>query len=233
MSKTASSKPTPAYVAFKTLTAFIETLHKTAVPPSIHRELMPRMSGIVQSQLLSSMRFLGLIDNQNNVQDPLRDLVKSFGTDRWESTWAEIVNRAYAPITGKLDLGSETGAALRTAFRTHGGAEGDTNVKAVRFYVRALEEAGIQFSPHFKTRRVNATARKPAKKRRRIPPANRGTGDADTSHRPDYSGMESFPIGPGRAIMVPSDLTLAECAVIEKLGPLLQAYATGVAEGGA
>jgi Arc/MetJ family transcription regulator len=234
---TLTSKNVPAYVPFKTLKAFIESLSKTAIPPRINRELMPRMSGILQSQLITALRFLDLIDDNSAVHDKLRKLVKAYGTKEWQTTWAAVLKEAYRPITAGLDLDSETGTALRTAFRAKGGAEGDTNDKAVRFFLKAMEDAGVPLSPHFKARRIGVSERKG---RIRETTPNAGTfrsrdairGGGKPPPPPPKTNHREFPLSPTRSFAVPVDLTPDEVSTIEATLPLLRMYAEQAMKGG-
>lgn len=227
MAENTNGSPTAPYVAFNTFESFIETLHNTAVPPRINRELMPKMSGVVQTQLLGALRFLGLIDDNLSVREPLPKLAKAFGTKDWAGELRDVVFQAYSTVIGDLDLDTETGTALRAAFRTRGGVDGDTNDKAVRFFIKALEACGATFSPHFKTRRVGVTKTKPAtvKPPKAPAPTEANRTEVHTqSHRTDYTGMTAFPIAPNRAVLVPVDISEPEIAVLEAMLPMLRAY---------
>src|SRR5689334_19894702 len=115
----AQDKPlsVPPYVAFPTLTGFIETLSKTALPGQIDRSVMPKMSGVTQSHLLSALRFLKLVNEEGHVSPTLRKLVKAYGTEAWKEEFADVVTTAYLNITEGLDLDAGTQKQLFDTFK--------------------------------------------------------------------------------------------------------------------
>jgi hypothetical protein len=161
-SKEEGSRPIAAYIPFKTFGAFIDKLHGTAVPPNIDSSVLRHMSGSMRSQLMSALRFLGLIDANGNTTESLRALVKAYKTDKWRDVLQHILYEAYDEVVGNVDLDTGTGANLDEAFRSRGSVDGQMLDKAVRFYLAALREVGQAFSPHFASRKVKkAAARKP------------------------------------------------------------------------
>lgn len=234
------AKLAPAYVPLKTFKAFIETLSESVVPPRIDRGLLRNMSGVTQSQLLTSLRFLALIDDDNRTQPGLRSLCDAFGTEQWSAAINELILPPYKSITADIHLETDTSSALHTAFRTKGGAEGDTNLKSVRFYLKALEEAGIPYSPHFKARgaasqqaprRAKASSRKKRQRRKNEDGGANGTNRIETPEAPN--GMTLHPIGVGRHIGLESDLTSEDVDVIESMIPAFRKMAERIKKGGA
>lgn len=150
------------YIPFKTFVAFIDRLHSTAVPPMIDGSLLHTMSGSMKSQLLSSLRFLNLIDLQNNVQESMHELILSYKSDTWGGVLKEVIAIAYNDSIDNVNLDSGTAQQLDDAFKKNYSIDGQVLEKAVRFYLAALEECGIKYSPHFKVRR----ARKPVTKKK-------------------------------------------------------------------
>src|SRR5688500_8549909 len=97
---------TPAYAPWPTFKSFIETLKATAIPSHIDPSVMGRMSGSVQSQLRTTLRFLNLIDDSGAVTAGLRKLVGAFGTEDWKESLGDIVFDAYADLLGDFDIRS-------------------------------------------------------------------------------------------------------------------------------
>ena len=58
--ETAEKKPVPPYVAYKTLSNFVDRF-KQGLPGRIDRGLMGSMSGAAQSQVTTALRYLGMI----------------------------------------------------------------------------------------------------------------------------------------------------------------------------
>jgi hypothetical protein len=151
----------PPYVPFDTLKGFIETLSKTAVPPRVDRSIMPTLSGGAQNQLISALKFLKLIGSSGEVSEPLRSLVKTFGTDQWRTELSDVISAAYGDITNGLDLDTASSKQLVDHFRDRGKVDGQMLDKSVRFYIKALKESEVTYSPHFNTRQSNSARRSP------------------------------------------------------------------------
>ena len=66
----------PPYVSYKALMKFIETLRR-GIPSQIDRSLMRNLSGTMQTQMLTALRFLKLIDQQGHPEPILSRLVSA------------------------------------------------------------------------------------------------------------------------------------------------------------
>jgi Family of unknown function (DUF5343) len=142
----------PPYLPWPTFIAFVEKLNKTAVPNRIDPTLIKNLSGTAQSQLLSALKYLGLTNGNGAVTDKLKTLVKAYGTPNWAEALSEHFMDSYSELIGTLDLDTATPGELKERFREYGGIEGDTVEKAMRFYLNALKDAGVSYSPHLKIR---------------------------------------------------------------------------------
>lgn len=156
--KLAEIKLFPPYVPFKAFKAFIERLNGTAIPPAIDPSLLRNMSGSARSQLMSCLRFLNLIGPNGTVTDKFRELIKSYKTEVWQESIKNVIFEAYHTVIGDVDLDTGTDAQLVTAFRQRGNVDGQVLDKSKRFFLSAMNESGVTYSPHFGTR-------KPAMKR--------------------------------------------------------------------
>jgi len=145
-----TTKITPAYIGFATWQNFIGGLKDTTIPPRIDNTVMSGKSGSVQSQLRTANKFLGLVDKNDGVTPRLRTLVKAHGTDDWPDAMREVVEDAYAPILKGLPMDNGTAQQLHERFRDVGDITGSSMRKGIRFFLMALEAAGIKHSPHFK-----------------------------------------------------------------------------------
>ncbi len=67
---------TPPYVAYKTLSNFLDRF-KQGLPGRIDRGLMGSMSGAAQSQVTTALRFLGMI-SENNIPYPIMEAIREW-----------------------------------------------------------------------------------------------------------------------------------------------------------
>lgn len=177
-------KPPAPYISWKTFTAFLDHVHEK-VPAKVDASVLRNLSGTTRSQLLSALRFLALIEPDGTVRKDLRELLNAHKTDVWKSDLGSFINEAYAPIVGDMNIEEATENMLRERFRKEGGVEGTTVDNAMRFYLAALKDAGIPYSPHLKIRQ-----RAPRGNRgRRTKPSMTGTGD-ETSDSQGFDAPE-------------------------------------------
>ncbi|MBW3539979.1 MAG: DUF5343 domain-containing protein [Planctomycetes bacterium] len=212
---TEAAKLSPPYVSYLTFRNFIESLHSSVVPDHIDRGMMPNLSGGSQSHLMLSMRFLGLIEgSEDRVTGELRQLVESYGTERWKDALAAVLKAAYAGIVDGIEIERVTERRLRKAFEENGGVDGSVLDRCVRFYVKALADAGAKVSPHVGQRKKRQNFRRNGKTQRRPAPEPAGATETRGSGGPPAS-TNSVPVflGPGRngSVVFPPDLTAEEC----------------------
>lgn len=209
----------PPYLPWKTFLSFIDHVAAAKVPPPrIDTSMMPStMSGQTRSWLRSSLRFLGLIDDQGAVGDAFVKLIEARGTDAWKPTLAEVITSAYRPIVDGL-ADSATSGQLNEAF-SKAGVDGETKFKAVRFYVAALQAAGLPVSPFFTQRGAKTAGRR--SNRRKTERAATRTEDLDREDDdpPPTAGMTKWPIPiPGKesaVILVPNDISEDDWGMID------------------
>jgi|SRR5579864_1752444 len=163
--KTAPEKTVPVYLSFKTFQAAIDNLRTHGLPSVLDRTAFGSRSGGDQAQILSAFKFLGLTDDQARTQDSLRVLVKTTANSPEEKqALGSILKNRYANAFA-LNLEAATPAQLDKAIGDL-GASGTTKERSVRFFLKAVEHAGIKVS-------ARLTARKP-----RSPSSSNG----DSSH---------------------------------------------------
>jgi hypothetical protein len=238
------SKMVPAYVPFDTFEGFMDTLKQMTVPDFIHKELMPRMSGALQGHLIVSLKFLNLIGPKNETKEDLPRLVQSRGTGDWKKVLASVVEPAYAPVIGDLNLKSGLARHLRERFKESSGLDGTTLDKAIRFYLKALKSAGIEFSPYFQTRKT--TTKRGTGNGRTRPDTQQPEKDfrpEDVRHpqRQTPQGLSEPPPGclifpmylPGKttgSIVVPDNLTEDDMPMVDAAIAMVKAYAKAKAQ---
>lgn len=182
----------PAYVSYKTFLAFVDDLKATAVPSHIDRSIMTKMSGGTQGQLLASLRFLNLIDDEDVVQPELRELVGSRGQkDKWNASLSKVLRAAYPTVFDSVDVETATGQTLTEAFRKT-GLDGATLQKSYRYFVLALEDAGVKISPHIKRGGPKAPPRR-KKPRGNGEVADLGLVSGDGHDRPPDNDIVKLP----------------------------------------
>lgn len=221
-----TERKTPPYVPFTTFVNFLDSL-KEAMPPQIDKTVLRNYSGSTQSHLMVALRYFELIAPDGTVTERLRMLVKARGSEDWKETWSDVLFDSYADTTQKLDLDNATQGQLDNAFRESGLASQPTREKAVRFFLAAMDSAGIGYSRFFSARGAR-TASRPKK-------SNGGTRKAESRKadavREDFVEEEVDP--PGlmthqfplrRDLMVkltlPLDLTQSD---VERLHRFIQA----------
>jgi Family of unknown function (DUF5343) len=153
----------PPYLPWTTFENITEELGAKGLPPQLDRSAIQGKSGGTQSQYLSALEFLGFVDG-NKVPT---DAFKSYVTDKTKRSevMAAVLKDKYA---GPLSLGKNaTAKQLESKFREYGIA-GDTQRKAIAFFVNAAKLANISLSPYFpKTRPKKPGGTKPASRTRK------------------------------------------------------------------
>ncbi len=160
----AGTKLLPPYVTFISLMNFVDGL-KRGIPGQIDRSLMKTMSGSMQTQMMSALKYLHLVDAQGVVQDILTRLVNSEGAERTQ-VLCELLTSSYPFLFGSFDLSKATSSQFRQKF-TEVGASGDSVRKCIAFFLSAAKEANIEVSPYIAetVRQTSETKpRKPAAK---------------------------------------------------------------------
>lgn len=142
----------PPYLSYASFINFLNTLRSEGIPDRIDRSILRSMSGTLQAQLLSSLRYFKLIDDNNYVMPELEELVNSEGTER-QDVLERLLKRAYPNILGDntngFRLSSATTHQFDEKFREY-GISGDTVRKCQTFFLNAAKEAGIVVSSYIK-----------------------------------------------------------------------------------
>ncbi len=213
------------YIPFKTFYGFVDNLKNNTVPPIIDASLLQTMSGSMKGQLLSSLKFLKLIGTDCAVLGSLENLVNYYKTESWGDCLQGIVFDAYLEITGNVDLNSGTSQQLYDAFRKRGNVDGQMLDKSVRFYLSALDECGVTYSPYFKAKKP----RKPTQRKKKKDQKNkvRESGEDGFSDGEDFdnAGGAKFKIAvPGKSdvvIHLPEDIDQNDWEMVKTM---LDAY---------
>ena len=139
------SSGTPPYTSYRTFKTFIEDLHEHGVPSRIDRSVLTRFSGIVGTQLMHALRFLGLVEDDGRPTERLKGLVKAHATGHWPEMLLETLGDEYAPMFA-IDLQTATPSHFNEAFRRAFPAADAVVQKCVTFFLYAANDAGVKIS---------------------------------------------------------------------------------------
>jgi hypothetical protein len=164
----------PPYVAYKTFSNFIASLRESGLPNRIDRSVLDGMSGANQSNIISTLKFLGLINDAGVPSDAMKHLVTDPKTEK--ATLAMLLEKKYHFVfNGGFDIKAATESQISEKFREH-NVTGSTVDKCVSFFTLLCAAAGVQLSPHLKSKRGGAgKPRKPYKKREKSDRQNNDT----------------------------------------------------------
>lgn len=142
----------PPYMAFQTFWNFIEGLSGHPLPPLIDRSLMGSKSGTDQANLISTLKTLGLINDQQSVRPALTALVYAEGDHR-STLLADLLQEHYAEAL-EVSASNGTSTQLEQCFRdNYAVVSAVTLRKSITFFLHAARAAGVPISPHFKQTR--------------------------------------------------------------------------------
>ncbi len=142
-----SRKSLPPYVSYRTFRNFVDGL-QLGIPSVIDRSYWgERFSGSNGTQLVTALRFLGLIDGNGTPLTRLAQLVAARGSQR-----SEVLNQigcgAYNFLIDKsLDPQVATYTQLEKVFYEAYNVTGDVARKCVKFFIELESDAGVPLSP--------------------------------------------------------------------------------------
>jgi hypothetical protein len=147
MEETAKKGSAPPYVAYKTLSNFLDRF-KQGVPGRIDRGLMGSMSGAAQSQVTTALKYLGMISENNIPNSIMRHYVSGEESER-KAALREMLEKSYPFIFGgDFDISTATAHMLRDTFAANTSASGETISRCIAFFKDAASDAGIAVSPY-------------------------------------------------------------------------------------
>jgi hypothetical protein len=146
----------PPYISFLTFKNMIDWLEREKIPLRFDRSFwQKKYSGSVGPQLMTGLRFLGLLKG-DLPQPDLELLVESRGDER-KDRLAEILRRNYTTINFE-ELTRATPSILAGWFRNC-NLEGDTLRKAESFFINACKYAEIPLSNAIRKKARNKIAK--------------------------------------------------------------------------
>ena len=170
-----SRGPLPPYVAYRTFVNYLAEVGARGVPAVIDRSVLPHKSGAIQSQLILTLQFLGLIDEDRRPVELLRRLVESQGPERRNLLRERLLDSYTFLASEQLDLATATSEQLEALF-AQAGTSGETLRRALSFFLAMAREAGLKVSPYIRPHRGKRRGRRPAPAAT-APPPTAITGD--------------------------------------------------------
>lgn len=161
------------YLSYDTLTNFFEKrIGDNPLPPRIDNHFLDNYGGSVRPLLVSALKTIGLIGENNEVLEPLRDAVRSPEERRRVlREWAEVF------YSEQLDLARRhaTAQMLWESFAKQ-KYTGSTLRKAVVFYLALVADLDLPTSAHFRPPKVivankNGKGTRAAERPTSVPPA--------------------------------------------------------------
>src|SRR5271163_1766138 len=144
-SERARSTGTPPYTSYRTFKTFIQDLDEHGVPSRIDRSVLTRFSGVVGTQLMHALRFLGLIEGHGRPTQRLKELVNAHSAGHWPEKFLELLRQEYAPMFA-IELETATPSHFNEAFRKAFPAADAVVQKCVTFFLYAVNDAGVKIS---------------------------------------------------------------------------------------
>jgi len=163
------TKRTPPYIPYKTFENFLNGLAEATVPTQIDNSLLRNMSGSTRSGLVVALRYFGLVD-QNSITYPALEKLAHAKADERKAQLAGLLSSSYGFLKN-MDLKRSTPQQLAEAIGLE-GASGGTRDKAVAFFLKAAEAAGVEVSPHILKRKHSITL----KRGKRLPGVRKSDG---------------------------------------------------------
>lgn len=185
-----SQEVVPPYIAYRTFINFISTLSE-GVPGRVDRGVMRTMSGGVQIQLMSTLKFLGLISEDGTTTNSLVVLAESDSKAR-KGILEELLKSCYPFVfEDGIDLATATFHQLEEKFKKT-GAGGGTVRKCLRFFIEAAKDAEIPLSRFMevKAEKRNVSKRKavPKSKTQKKKDQDESAGSSDLPEQPEQLG---------------------------------------------
>ena len=130
----------PPYVSFNTFKTLLDWLKVEGVPLRLDRSFWhDKFSGSTGSQLMASLRFLGLLDGNNPLPE-LENLIQA-ESDKKSLVLKALIQNSYTFIHFE-ELHRATPSMLLSWFKTY-PIDGHTLRKAISFFISASIEADI------------------------------------------------------------------------------------------
>lgn len=224
----------PPYVSFRTFKNRVQSLAPGGtLPQTIDTSLFKTDSGGTQAQLMSALRFLGLVDASGKPSERLGELATG-DANQWEKTLADVIRDSYTHHQREqLETGSPK--SLRDSMGVY-DLQGSVLDKVIRFFVAAAHDAGLKVGPQHGAKASSSSSGGSGgtQRRRRRGASKPGGGPSNDEVLP--KGTKAFPLHfagkqEGR-IIIPEDLSDADLLMLDAMVAAVKAYVTQRDEGG-
>lgn len=181
----------PPYIAWSSLLGLLDKMATDGLPSRVDKSYLHNHSGATQTQILAALRSLELIGSDGVPTQALQVLVQEEGKTRQEAVASLLASRY--PAVVELGRTNATQGQLEDAFQDM-GVTGDTRRKAVAFFLKAADYAGVSVSRNWTTPRVSAagSTRKSARPRVASPPKPESEGRQEG---PEGRDLHPFLVG--------------------------------------
>lgn len=169
----------PYNLAFRTFLNLVMRMEEEDPPPRIDRTYLGNMAGSDQTAVLAALRGFDLIGDGNEVKPELLKLAKD--NDDRPNMIAALLERYY-PKQVELSKQNATSGMLEESFAEY-GYSADTRRKAVTFFLKAAEYAGIHISPHFNLPKARGTRKTVSRPKSKPAPATSTGGGSRVKGR--------------------------------------------------
>ncbi len=152
----------PPYISYRTFINFLNELRTRGLPSRVDRSVMTHKSGTIQSQLLLTLNYLGLLRGSGQPTDQFKQLIES------EDPQRQVVLRGILKTSYGFVFKSEIGLQNATAEQAEElfqktGASGETVRRSIAFFLAAARDSGIPISNYIKPHKRRKAAARPGR----------------------------------------------------------------------
>jgi hypothetical protein len=142
----------PFYGSYALFERLMSLLKDKGVPRKIDSGFLLPNLGSDSARAVSGLMGNGWIDDDHVPSSDLRKLVDAYRSDAWAPVLREVLTRAYSYVPG--DWTEIAPSELHQSFVKHVGKEPDALRSCERFFLSAIQDAGIKPSVDFANRTV-------------------------------------------------------------------------------
>ena len=156
----------PPYLTYSTWLKLLGSIEEY-LPPQFDKSYWDglKFSGSTRTTAKGTLVFLRLIDSDNKPTDKFQRLADCKENER-RAELRTIIQEAYEPVLGNLNLERATAEKLEQCFRDC-GAKGNIGDKCISFFLAVAKDAGIALSPPLEAKSRLGRAPKTAITRKR------------------------------------------------------------------
>lgn len=195
-----SKQVAPVYVGWQTFKNTLDQLSQ-GLPHIIDKKVFEGQSWGMQAQLMSALKFLGLIDDAGVPSAALIALAVPDEEER-KKQFESILRERYAPLFA-LDLTKVTPTQLSQVVSASYGVSSDTREKAIRFFLGAAHYLGIPLSRFVK---VPSGSSNGSPRRRRAKKAKAAPEPAPPPETTSSGSSKTIAFGRGGTLKVVASL---------------------------